>query len=321
MPFSRLLVGARARLAPRASRRLVVAGLLSGLLPALPLPAAAQDTVTVATARGEVSVPARPRTVVVFDLPSIDTLDALGVEIAGVPQGPIPTFLEKYTGKRYAKVGTLFEPDLEAVAALKPDLIIAGGRSQEKTETLSAIAPTIDMTVPATDFVGGAVARVEALATIFGKEAEARTRIDALRSSITALKAESATVGTGLIVLTTGNRMSAFGPGSRFGVLHSEFGIAPADTGLDTANHGEAVSFEYIAKTDPDWLFVIDRDAAIGRGSAAAMLKNELVENTKAWKADQVVYLDPANWYLSSSGLQAMQKNVDELATALARRS
>ena len=34
----------------------------------------------------------------------------------------------------------------------------------------------------------------------------------------------TAGVGTGLIVMTTGNRISAFGAGSRFGLLHAEFG-------------------------------------------------------------------------------------------------
>ena len=43
--------------------------------------------------------------------------------------------------------------------------------------------------------------------------------------------------GKGLLVLTTGGKMSAYGPGSRFGVLHGEFGIVPAVEGLAPGDH------------------------------------------------------------------------------------
>ena len=89
--------------------------------------------------------------------------------------------------------------------------------------------------------------------------------------------------------------------------------------GLSVSNHGQAISYEFIAQTDPDWLFVIDRDAAIGReGSPArSMLDNALIRPTKAWKNGRVVYLNNYNWYLlGSAGLDAMQQSVDEVARA-----
>ena len=127
-----------------------------------------------------------------------------------------------------------------------------------------------------------------------------------------------ASKGKGLIVLTTGGRISAYGPGSRFGILHDAFGIVPAATGLDTGTHGQPVSFEYILKTNPDWLYVIDRDAAIGReGSPAkSFLDNELVRQTTAWKKNQVVYLEPANWYLVGGGLTALHQSIEQVSKA-----
>ncbi len=304
----------------RALRGLAAAGLV-GLLAVAPAFAAdnAGAMVSIDTATGEQSVPHAPKTVVAYDLATLDTLDALGVDVAGVPTAPYPDYLSKYPGNDVTKVGSLFEPDIEAVAALQPDLVITGGRSSSQTKTLSQVAPTIDMSVDQTDFLNSALARARALGKIFDKQDEVETRIARLESSIATLKDEAKAQGRGLIVLTTGNRMSAFGPGSRFGILHGAFGVAPADPNLDVSNHGEAISFEYIAKTDPDWLFVIDRDAAIGRGAAATMLENELVENTKAWKSGHVVYLDPATWYLSSAGLTALQRNVDQLSEAFAK--
>ena len=107
---------------------------------------------------------------------------------------------------------------------------------------------------------------------------------------------------------------------SRFGVIHDAFGVKPATAGLSVSNHGQAISYEFIAQTDPDWLFVIDRDAAIGReGSPArSMLDNELIRPTKAWKTGRVVYLNNYNWYLLGSAGCAMQQSVDEVARALA---
>ena len=277
------------------------------------------ETVTVETASGQQSVPHDPQTIVVYDLASLDTLDALGVDVTAAPTAPYPDYLSKYAGDDVEKVGSLFEADLEAVAALEPDLIITGGRSASQTEAPSEGAPPVDRTVGPDDFLDSARPRARAPGTIFDKQALVDQRIARLTSSIAEVKTRAARQGKGLIVLTTGNRMSAFGPGSRFGILHGAFRVAPADTGLDTSNHGEAISFEYIARTNPDWLFVIDRDAAIGQGSAAAMLENELVENTKAWKAGHVVYLDPATWYLSSAGLTALQRNVDQLSEAFAK--
>ncbi|MCQ0986036.1 siderophore ABC transporter substrate-binding protein [Jiella marina] len=281
--------------------------------------AAGEETVSIETARGQSNVPHDPQTVVVYDLATLDTLDALGIEVAAAPSAPYPDYLAKYAADDVEKVGTLFEADLEAVAALGPDLIVTGGRSSSQTEALSQIAPTIDMTVDEAEYYDSALARARAIGKIFDKEEEVDRKIATLERSIAELNEKAGTMGTGLIVLTTGNRMSAFGPGSRFGLLHGAFGVTPADTGLDIANHGEAVSFEYIAKIDPDWLFVLDRDAAIGQGAAASMLENELVAQTKAWKADQVVYLDSATWYLSGSGLTAMQRNVDQIADAFAK--
>lgn len=287
------------------------------------LPAQAQ-TVQIKHASGTTAVPANPKKVIVLDATTLDTLAALDVNVAGVPtisatNKTFPRQLARYNAT--PKMGTLFEPDYEKIFGAKPDLIIVGGRSQAKYAELAKIAPTIDMTVDREKLVDSAKANVNTLAGLFGKQARAKELLGKLDASIAALKTQAANAGTGLIVLTTGGKMSAYGPASRFGVLHDTFGITPAVARLDNSNHGQAISHEFIQKTNPDWLFVIDRDAAIGReGTAAAkFLDNALVNQTKAWKNKQVVYLDGFNWYtLGGAGLNAMQENVDQLSKALA---
>ncbi|OYR19448.1 siderophore ABC transporter substrate-binding protein [Brucella thiophenivorans] len=275
--------------------------------------------IAVKHAQGETSVAASPAKVVVFDFATLDNLDRLGVKIIGVPGSiAFPEYLKKYDSADYAKVGTLFEPDYEAVNAAEPDLIIVGGRSAAKYGELAKIAPTIDLTVPAKGFISGTEANIEKLGEIFGRQSEAKAEVDKLNSELAALNEKTKGKGKGLMILTSGGKISAYGPGSRFGVLHDSFGIEPAAADLSVGNHGQPVSSEFILETNPDWLFVLDRDAAIGREgtSAKQLLDNELVRQTNAWKKDQVVYLNGQNWYLVGGGLGALHNTIKQLSEA-----
>ncbi len=283
-------------------------------------PAFAQS-VEVDTATGMATAPAQPDTVVALDLAAIDTLTALGVTLDGVPQITPPAYLtEAFEGVEI--VGTLFEPDFEALAVLAPDLIVAGGRSQTQVEPLSAIAPTLDMTIAVEDVVGQAERRALAYGTIFGKEAEA----EALIADLDAARAEAqeavAGKGTALILLTNGGKLSAYGRGSRFGWMHSELGLAEAHENLSVETHGEAVSFEFIAETNPDWILVIDRGAAIGQeGEAAAVtLDTPLVANTTAGQKGQIVYLDSARLYLATGGYNSLLGTMAEITEAFTKQ-
>jgi len=229
--------------------------------------------------------------------------------------------MKKYQGDEYVKVGTLCETDYEAVNAAEPDLIIVGGRSAAKYGELSKIAPTIDLTTNAKNFIADTEANVEKLGQIFGKEAEAKAEVEKLDAALAVLKEKAANKGTGLLILTSGGKISAYGPGSRFGVLHDSFGVKPAAPDLSVGNHGQPASSEFILETNPDWLFVIDRDAAIGRegNSAKQVLDNDLVRQTNAWKKEQVVYLNAQNWYLVGGGLGALHGTVDQLSQAFGK--
>lgn len=278
------------------------------------------DEIVVKHRQGALTLAKAPTRILTFDLGSLDTLDALGIEVTGVPGGNKPDYLADYNAEKYIKIGTLFEPDYEAVNAAAPDLIIVAGRSSAKYADLAKIAPTIDLTIDPANYLASAKGNVRSLAAIFGKVTEADALIEKLESSTATLKAKTAQAGKGLLVLTTGGKLSAYGPGSRFGVLFSDYGVVPAATELKTGNHGQAASFEFVLETNPDWLYVIDRDSAVQRSgtSARQYLDNEIVRQTKAWKDGHVVYLDPVGWYLVSGGIRSMQNTVDQLNTALA---
>ncbi|MHA6300092.1 siderophore ABC transporter substrate-binding protein [Devosia sp. CAU 1758] len=291
--------------------------LVAGLV-ALASPVLAQE-ITVTHAQGETTLPGVPVKVVSFDFAAIETLEALGIEIAGLPGSNLPAHLEKYASDDYAKVGSLFEPDYEALAALEPDLIIVAGRSSTAYPDLAKIAPTVDLSNDWTNFYGSIKANAEIVGQIFDKGAEIDTLIADTDAKVEATKAAAADAGKGLIVLTSGAEVSAYGPGSRFGFIHDTLGVTPVIEDVEAATHGDAISFEFILETNPDLLLVIDRDAATGQGAAAAILDNELVAETTAWKNGAVVYIDPVRAYIVNGGLVSFGLMADQVTEALSQ--
>ena len=277
--------------------------------------AAEPATITVEHTQGSTEVPVNPEKVYTFDLGALDTLDALGIEVDGVPAAAFPESLSKFSSDDYAKIGSMKEPDFEAISAGDPDLIIISGRVADSYEELSKIAPTINLSSDAADPWASFVQNTEIIGDIFEKQADAAEQLSALDAKVKDTKALAAEAGNGLIVMTSGGEMTAYGAGSRFGLIHDVLGVATAADIKSEAQHGEAVSFEYIAETNPDHLFVIDRDVAVGNAgeAASAVLDNDLVKGTKAAQNNSITMLDSASWYLVGYGLG----NVDAMVSAV----
>ena len=282
-----------------------------------PLSAFADD-VTFETATGPMTIEATPERVVVLDVSAIDTMNALGVTPAGVVSRFYVDYLpEPMPGAE--TVGTFFEPDMEAIAALAPDMIIVGGRSAPMAEGLSRIAPVADMTM-GTDAVVDGKARLAAYGKMLGREAEAAALADQLDTKLAEVREMvQSQSGTALILMTSGPKLSVFGPKSRFGWLHTELGFETAIDGITESSHGEAVSFEFIAEANPDVLIVVDRAAAIAAGNdaAAATLDTPLIAGTSAGQSGRIIYLSPAELYIATGGVQSLMRSLDELSAAL----
>lgn len=285
---------------------------------ALTAGASAQE-LTVSHAQGETTLPGVPEKIFAFDLGTIDTLNAIGVEVDGVPDAAFPDHLSQYADA--LKVGSLFEPDYELVNAEQPDVIFVAGRSSTVYPQLSEIAPTIDLSIDWTDFPATIKQRSETLGEIFGKEAEVAVLIAEVDDNIAAVQEHAPSVGNALIIMINGGRISAYGPGSRFGWLHDDLGIEPVIEDVEAATHGEAVSFEFLLEANPDWLFVLDRDIAVtaeaGTQSADQVLDNELVHQMSAWQNDRIVYVDPVNFYIVNGGLHTLNEMVVEVGQAI----
>lgn len=279
-----------------------------------------EETLTIKHELGETPVQKNPKKVVVFDFGALDTLDALGVEeVVGLPKMNIPNYLSKYEGDEYENVGSLKEPDFEKIHSLDPDLILISGRQSELYDDFAEIAPTIYVGLDTTRYMDSFKENVNTLAEIFGKEEVAKTELEKIDDKIAALHEKaSKDNGKSLVILANEGKMSAYGPSSRFGIIHDVFGFAPVDEGIEVSTHGQNVSFEYLHEQNPDYLFVIDRGTAIGgESSSKQLVENDLVKKTNAYKNDKIVYLDPENWYLSGGGLESVSAMADEVEVVL----
>ncbi len=281
--------------------------------------AVSATTIEVHTVKGRVSLPINPAPLVVYDMTLMQDLAALDVAIAGMP-GELPLDnLQSKTQPNPEAVGTVFEPDLEALNAMQPQAILVGSRMAEKYDALSSIAPTLDMSIDTANIYESSKQRLLDLGALFDKSAQAATLQGNIDSLIDETKAMTKDKGKGLVVMVNGNKMSAYGEKSRYGFLHTVLDIPMADNQIADARHGQPISFEYLQKVNPDWLFVIDRTAAIGEDGigAKAVLNNPLVAQTNAWSKDQVVYLSPDS-YLAFGGYYQWMQDLTTVKEAFA---
>lgn len=270
-------------------------------------------------AGNSVDVPTDPKTIAVFDNGQLDNISALGLgERVVLTASPnLPEHLSDFQEVDVA--GSFFEIDLELTHAAEPDLIIVAGRSSAAYDDLKAIAPTIDLTNDATDYFASIENNLKRLGAIFELEAEVEGIIDELSIELEELneQADSSDLATLMAMYNEGS-LSAYGPGSRFGVVHDAFGFQAVDEGVEEANHGMEVSYEYILEMNPDILFVIDRTAAIGGDTSSAPLEeNPIIQETTAYQEGQITYLSPAAWYLAEGGVGTFRIMMEEVAQVL----
>ncbi len=285
---------------------------------------ASAQQVTVQHAQGEATVDVNPAVVFSFDYATIDTLNTLGVEVHGAP--PLAGAAPAWLPEGLINIGSLFEPDYEEINASQPDLIVIAGRSAAAYPELSRMAPTIDLTF-GEDFYSSLQANTMTLGQIFDLEAEAEAALADIQAQVDALREQVAAGGNGLVMMVNGGSLSLLAPNNaragRGALLYQTLGLVPTIEDIESATHGEPISFEFLVQYDPDWLFVIDRDAAVGTEGgqpAAAVLDNELMHQTSAWQNDRIVYLDPFNWYIiTGAGLTSAGEMLDEVAAAYAR--
>ena len=279
----------------------------------------AASQVTVQTANGDVKVPTNPKKIVTLDLGAADTIRALGKEssIVGMPKKTLPAYLKNLPSS-IKNVGSMKEPNMEAIAALKPDLIIASGRTAQYVKKLKEIAPTVLFQTDNKDYWGSTKKNILSLASIFGEDGtkKAKSELATLDKEIqTVVAANEKSNKNALAMMLNEGAISAFGAKSRFAFLYSTLKFKPTNAKIKESRHGQEVSFESIKQINPDIIFVLNRTLAIGGDNSANkdLLNNSLIQETNAAKNKTIVNLTSDLWYLSGGGLESTKLMIEDV--------
>ena len=289
------------------------------------------ETVTLTTRNGagetvDIEFPADPKRLAVMDLGALDILDNLGYgdRIVGVSKGSSIEYLQDYvTDDELFHLGTVKEADMEALMESEPDIIFIGGRMSAMYDELVKIAPVYTVyTDTETGVVESTAMNGKNIASLFGAEdkvdallVEYSARIDALRAA-----AEGKTAIVGMV---NAGGFGLLGNDGRCSIIGREIGFenVGVDAEVDTSAHGNEASFEFVLSKNPDYIFAMDRDAAIGTEGAqlaAEVLDNELVNKTDAARNGNVVVLEHSNvWYTAEGGITALGVMLSDLENAL----
>ena len=282
-------------------------------------------TITSLNADGEeiqLEVPYDPERVAILDMAALDIIDNLGRgdRVVGSASTSLDYLQDYVDNDAIANLGTIKEADLEAVMACEPDIIFIGGRLSASYDALSEIAPVVYLS---TDTELGVVESTRknatTIATIFGLENEITEKMSGFDTRIETLKA-TANGQNAIIGMATSGSFNVLGNDGRLSLIVNEIGFN--NVGAQSAStHGNETSFEFIVETNPDYMFVMDRDSAIGTEGAQLaqeIVENELVMQTDTYKNGHIIYLaHPAIWYTAEGGITALDYMLQDLESAL----
>lgn len=288
------------------------------------------ETITIQSrnAEGEltdVEVPYDPERIAILDMACLDILDNLGVgdRVVGSASTSLDYLQDYVTNEEIVNLGTIKEADMEAVMECEPDIIFIGGRLSSSYDALNEIAPVVYL---ATDSEAGVVESVRTnastIASIFGLEDKVDELMADFDSRIEALS-QFAEGKSAIIGMCTSGSFNVLGNDGRCSIIGKEIGFdnIGVDSNIDTATHGNEASFEFVVEKNPEYIFVMDRDAAIGTDGAQLaqeIMENELVMGTDAYKNGNVVYLShPAVWYTAEGGVTALDLMLQDLENEL----
>ena len=268
-------------------------------------------------------VPYNPERIAVLDMASLDILDNLGMgdRVVGSASTSLESLTDYVDNEEVANLGTIKEADLEAVMECDPDVIFIGGRLASSYDALSEIAPVVFLSTESElGIVKSVTKNAETIASMFGLEDEVSKKTEGFDERIKALK-KTAEGKTALVGMTTSGSFNLMGNDGRCSIVGREVGFENLTAAESTSTHGNEASFETVVEKNPDYIFVMDRDSAIGADGAQTakeIVENELVMGTDAYKNGRIIYLEhPAVWYTAEGGITALNIMLSDLENAL----
>ncbi|OCF93866.1 hypothetical protein A9G17_12445 [Gilliamella sp. wkB7] len=283
-----------------------------------------QSSMTVTTDNNQsVVVPKSPSKVVVMNYGALDTLDALGKGsiVAGAPLSVLPSYLEQYKNANIADTGNMKEPSIDAIKQAKPQLIIIDGRQASRTQELSKIAPVINLSVDAKNYLESTKKHINLLADITGTEKNASNLIQALDVKITnAQSVAQSSHKKAIVAIHNDDKLILINASSSAALIHDVLKVKRAvPFFIQPVNNGERpkptfIDNNYVSDVKPDIIYVVDRSKAIGQ---TAMKEDFFDAKVLAESKTEVVYLTPDLWYLSGGGAESLDRQIDEVINGL----
>lgn len=294
-------------------------------------------TVEITDIHGTVTVPVNPKNVVALDNRTFETLSDWGIELAAVPKPVMPADSPYVSDESVQDIGSHGEPNLEVIAAVNPELVIVGQRFAKYYEEIKKLVPNaavIDLSFdvsektdkPGESLVNGLKDSTIALGKIFDKNKEAEKLVADFDKAIADAKSAYNGTDTVMSVVVSGGNIGFSAPhsGRVWGPMYEIFGWTPAlEVGGATSDHqGDDISVEAIAQSNPKWIFVLDRDAAVSSTTDAVPAQDVIdnspaLKNTTAISEKNIVYA-PNDTYTNES-IQTYLELFGDLAKALAK--
>lgn len=276
--------------------------------------AIAGDTVAIEDNYGAKEVPSPAQRVVALDNRSFELLDAWGVQPVAAARALVPVTIPGIgDNEDIIDIGNHREPNLEAIVAAEPDVIVSGQRFETHDADIEKLVPDavlVDLEPrDGEPFDAELIRHTQALGEIFGKQDEAAKLVDDFTAALERAKAAYNPDQNVMAVNISGGEIGYVAPGvgRTWGPLFDLIGMTPALEVEDaTDDHqGDDISVESIAAANPDWMLILDRDAGTrtDEGSPAALnvIKDSApLQNVTAVKEGQI-YVAPADTYTNES--------------------
>jgi iron complex transport system substrate-binding protein len=269
---------------------------------------------TVKHALGETKLEAKPSKIVVLDSGELDDVLALGITPVGMAttagQNGVPSYLaDKAQGIK--TVGGISELNLEAIAALKPDLILGSKlRANDLYDKLSAIAPTVFSIRPGFPWKENFLLVADSV----GEESKATEILNGYQKRADEVKSKVEGTPTISLVRFRPGEIRLYGNKSFIGVILKDVGL-PRPKIQDVEDLAVEVSQENISQGAGDWIFY----SSYGKPETTdenKVVNGNLWKSLAAVKAGKAERVDDEVWFLGLGPIGAM-KVLDDLQNLL----
>ena len=264
--------------------------------------------------QGQFEISTAPQRIVVLEFSFVDALAAVGVSPVGVADDNdstrvIPAVRELV--EPWQSVGMRSQPSLEAIAVLKPDLIIADAeRHRTVYQDLQRIAPTLLLKSRGETYQENLASALK-IGVALDKQLAMEQRIQKHQQTMLDFKSHFSLKQTVQFAVVSDKGMWLHSPASYAGGVLTTLGIASPIEELNEKAY-LPTSFELLLKTNPDWLLL---GAYSHPNVVNDWQKNPLFNLLTSAKNKQVVEVSPALWSLNRGMLAAeqMAKNLEQI--------